>query len=245
MIQLLTAPMFGTKHILGLLYVVILVVVGIKLLGNNPTKRKILIITILFYVFEGLKLGYMIYRDGSYPMNHIPLHLCSMPLYIWPILYFSKKDSKLEKYALATAFTIVLGATLAALLNPGNIIGSNESWLPLTDNYLPWVSFTYHGLMLMSSFYLLTSKLYIPEYLDALRSLVFTFGLMIIALIVSFTIDQDYMLLHTGNGSPLKPVLDNSGQFVYTTLMIVVGLFVIGLISFISTFIYKLIKRGK
>ena len=76
-------------------------------------------------------------------MNHLPLHLCSMPLYIYPILYFSKEGSKLEKYAKATAFVVVLAGALGALIVPGNIIGSNEAWFPFTDNFLPWVSFTF------------------------------------------------------------------------------------------------------
>lgn len=244
MIELLTAPAFGEKHLVGLLYVIILVCGGILLLGKNPTKKKILVITLLFFIFEALKLGYLINRDGSYPMNHLPFHLCSMPLYIWPILYYSRKGSKLEEYALATAFVTVLGGAIAALLIPENIIGNNESWVPLTGNYLPIISFTFHGLMMMSSIYLLSSKLYIPKYTDAFKAISFTFVFMLIALIVNFTMDKDFMLLRSGKGSPLKFVLDNNGQLAYTLTMIGAGLIVIGFISTITTFVYKRINKG-
>lgn len=244
MTYLLAAPAFGTKHLLGLLYVAILICGGILLLLKNPGKKQILVITILFYFFELLKLGYLIIENGSYPMNHLPLHLCSIPLYIWPILYFSKSGSKLEEYALATAFVVVLGGAIAALLIPANIIGGNESWFPLKGNYLPFVSFTYHGIMIMSSLYLIISKTYRPRYTDAFRAMVLSFGFMLIALSVNLVMNKDFMMLNRGNGSPFQPIIESNGQLVYTLTMIFVGLLVIGFISVVSTSIYKLLKKG-
>lgn len=241
MLNLLAAPTFGPKHLLGLLYVVVLIVVGLQLLGKEPSKKKTLILIILFFVFEILKLGFLIIRDGKFPMNHLPLHLCSVPLYIFPIIYFLKDGTRIKKYALATGFVTVLGAALAAMLLPENIIGSNEQWIPFTDNFLPWVSFTYHGFMLLAAAWLLKSKMYVPEFKDVFRVMPFTFGLMILAMIANAILDKDFMLLNYGTGSPLVGLLDN-GQFVYTFGMIVTGLIVIGIISAITTSIYRLIK---
>ena len=147
----------------------------------------------------------------------------------------------MEKYALATGFVTVLGGALAALLLPENIIGSNEQWIPFTDNFLPWVSFTYHGLMILAAAWLLKSRTYVPEYKDVFRVMPFTFGLMILAIIANAALDKDFMLLSRGTGSPLVGMLDY-GQFVYTLSMIVTGLIVIGIISAITTSIYRIIK---
>jgi len=241
MFYLLAAPAFGPKHLLGLLYVVVLVVFGLKFLGKEHTQKKILVFIILFFVFEILKLGFLIIRDGSFPMNHLPFHLCSIPLYIFPIIYFIKDGTKLKKYALATGFVTVLGAALAALMLPENIIGSNEQWFPFTDNFLPWVSFTYHGIMILAAAWLLRTKMYIPEYKDMFRVMPFTFGLMILAIIANTLLDKDFMLLNRGTGSPLVGLLDN-GQLFYTVAMIVTGLIVIGVISGITTTIYRITK---
>ena len=240
MFDLLAASSFGPKHLLGLLYVVVLVVVGLIVLGKEPSKRKMLILIILFYIFEILKLGFLIIRDGSFLMNHLPLHLCSIPLYIFPIIYFVKDETKIQKYALATGFVTVLGAALTALLLPENIIGNNEQWFPFTDNFLPWVSFTYHGLMILAAAWLLKSKTYIPKYKDVFRVMPFTFGLMILAMIANALFDKDFMLLNKGTNSPLVGLLDN-GQFIYTLSMIVLGLIVIGIISAVITSLYKFI----
>ena len=241
MLNLLAAPVFGPKHLLGLLYVVVLVVAGLQLLGKEPSKKKLLILIIMFFVFEILKLGFLIIRDGSFPMNHLPLHLCSMPLYIFPIIYFVKDESKIRKYALATGFVTVLGAAIAAMLLPENIIGSNNQWIPFTDNFLPWVSFTYHGLMILAAAWLLKSKTYVPEYKDVFRVMPFTFGLMILAIIANTLLDRDFMLLNNGTGSPLVGLLEN-GQLVYTLGMITTGLIVLGIISAITTSIYRIFK---
>lgn len=241
MFQILAASLFGSKHLLGLLYVVVLVMVGLFLLGKESSKKKILILIILLFIFEISKLGFLIIRDGSFPMNHLPLHLCSIPLYIYPIIYFVKDGSKLQKYALATGFVTVLGAALAALFLPENIIGNNDHWFPVTNNFLPWLSFTYHGLMILAAAWLLKSKMYVPEYKDVFRVMPFTFGLMVLAIIANILLDKDFMLLNKGTGSPLAGILEN-GQVVYTISMIVTGLVVIGVISAITTSIYRLIK---
>ena len=59
MTYLLSAPAFGTKHLLGLLYVAILICGGIVLLYKNPGNRQILVITLLFYFFEFLILNFL------------------------------------------------------------------------------------------------------------------------------------------------------------------------------------------
>lgn len=245
MTELLTAQIFGLKHIQGLFYVLLIVVIGLVLFLKNAEKKQTLIIMTIFYILEVLKLGYLIIRDGSYPINHLPFHLCSMPLYIWPILYFSKPSSKLHKYAEATAFATILGGGIVALLYPETIIGNNDSWFPFTDNFLPFVSFTYHAMMIMSSLYLVLSKQYHPKYSDAFKAITLTLVFMIIAIIVNFSLDQDFMLLNRGNGSPFNTLIQEKGQMFYTFFMIGIGVLVIGFLSIIGTTFYYLINKAK
>ena len=93
----------------------------------------------------------------------------------------------------------------------------------------------------MASIYLLSSKTYVPKFKDALYAMMFTLGLMILALIFNAILDKDYMLLNYGNGSPFQFLLDY-GQLVYTTTMIMLGLVVISLVSLITTSIYKVVQ---
>jgi uncharacterized membrane protein YwaF len=239
MFHLLTAPTFGSKHLIGLGYVVLIIIVGLQLLKKDYTKQKLLVFIVLFFGLEILKIGFLIIRDGSFPMNHIPLHLCSIPLYAYPAMYFAKEGSYFERVAKTTSVIVVIAAGITALLQPQNIIGENETWFPATGNFLPLISFTFHGLMILAPLYLLRSKAYQPKYLDFFYAIQFTFGLMLIALLVNFTLDQDFMLLYKGNGSPLQFLLDQ-GQFIYTTTMIVLGLLVITIVSVTIASIYQL-----
>ena len=130
--SLLSAPLFGPKHLVGLGYVIVIVLIGLFAFGSKADKRKILILTLLFYLFEIIKIGYYLVESGTYPMNHLPLHLCSLPLYVYPILYFSKKGSKLEEMAMASAFITIIAGGIVALLIPTNIIGGKNNCLLFT-----------------------------------------------------------------------------------------------------------------
>lgn len=242
--NILAAPMFGSKHLIGLLFVVILVVVLLLVRKRKkiPTKDILLYLSIAFIVLEIIKIGTMWIRDGGFPMNHIPLHLCSLPLYLFPILYFAKEDSMLERIVKPAAYAAVLAAAIAALLIPTNIIGSNEAWIPFEGNFYPLISFIYHGLMIFSSIFMLRSKYYVPTFSDIPKAWLTTGCLMVVAMIVNVTMDKDFMLLNTGNGSPLVFIRDH-GQFLYTFSMIVLGLFVIALIIVITIGVQRLTSK--
>jgi hypothetical protein len=95
--------------------------------------------------------------------------------------------------------------------------------------------------MILAAAWLLKSKTYVPEYKDVFRVMPFTFGLMILAIIANTLLDRDFMLLNNGTGSPLVGLLEN-GQLVYTLGMITTGLIVLGIISAITTSIYRIFK---
>ena len=241
---ILTAPLFGPKHLsgLGLLLVLAVLLVVVLRYIKASEKNLILFSAIIFWIFEIVKITYMIVDNGKFPMNHLPFHLCSIPLYVLPILYFSKSGSKLEKYMKATLYGVVPIAGIAALVLPTNIIGSSESWFPLTENILPMLSFIFHGLMIFIPFYMVYKKAYVIKYSDIRYAYACTLTLMVGAMIVNALLDKDYMLLNTGNGSPLQFLLD-SGQVLYTTSMILLGLFVINLNFSIAAGIKFLMRR--
>ena len=244
--EILTAPIFGSKHLIGLLFVVILLI-GLHVLRKRKEvehKKMILWISIAFIVMEIIKLTIMTVNKGAFPMNQLPLHLCSLCLYVYPILYFTKKDSTLEKFVLPAAFATVLAAAVAALVLPTNIIGNNDHWIPFTDNFYPFLSFVYHGLMVYAALYLLNSGYLKLTFKDIPRAWATTGVLMVVAIIANAVLDKDYMLLRTGNGSPLVFLLDN-GQLVYTFSMIGLGLFIIALFILVAMGVQRLTSKNE
>lgn len=222
--MLLTAPMFGSKHLIGLVLVAILYTALYFLAKKKevPSKNVIFMFTIALLSLEFIKLLYLIIRDGSFPMNHIPLHLCSLPLYVYSILAFTKNETLKELVKPAAFAGVLFGGTIA-LLYPVNIIGGEVAWRFTGDNFLPFISFLYHGIMIFLPIYLIKSGTYEFEFRRLKDAYIVLVAFMALAMIVNAITGKDFMLLNTGNGSPLAFLLDNS-QIVYTGSMIVLGL---------------------
>jgi uncharacterized membrane protein YwaF len=228
--HLLTAPVFGSKHLIGLLAVVVLNVALYVVFQRRVKSEKtfVWILTIMFYVLEFIKIGYLIIRDGEFPMNHIPLHLCSMPLYAYLVWLLAKEGTMLKEAAKATAFGTVLIAGITALVMPVNIIGNLDNWALEADNFLPILSFVFHGLMVFSGWYIVKSGFLQVTKRTTLLAIAFTSALMVVALIVNGLTGSDYMLLNEGKGSPLV-FLRDIAPLLYTLTMILLGYALIAL----------------
>ena len=243
--NILSAPMFGSKHLIGVLIVLALLLIvfyvfkKFNLYNKSNQLRVIIVFTILFYLLEFLKLGYTMYPTWEFPMYHLPFHLCSLPLYLYPLLIFVPSSSKFMAYISSTAFATIMFAAILAFAYPSNILGGSESWFPVKDNVLPLISFTYHGLMIFSSIYLIKSRMFVPTKDSYIKAITVTLVFGIMGIIVNYLFDKDFMLLTKGNGSPLQFLIETS-QVLYTLSMILIGLIFIVLTIFISS---KLIKK--
>lgn len=232
----LVAPLFGDKHFMGLVFIAILFIFFLQIVNtrSNPNHHKsILVFMILFYILEFAKLGYIIYGDKSFPIYQLPLHLCSLPLYLYPLMYFFKNSKIVDSYIKPTAYSLVLIAGVMALAMPTNILGNANSWFPLKDNILPIISFVYHGLMIFSSIYLLKSHFYQFNVNGYPKTMIVGLIFAIIAMFFNDILDKDFMLLNKGTGSPLNFILDISKP-LYVISMIGGFAILVGIVFFIT-----------
>lgn len=238
--MVILGDIFTMKHFSGLLYVVLLGVFTFLILSRNNVKGKqfALIFMVIFYVLEVLKIGYL-WIGSSFPMNHLPFHLCSMPLYLFPIYYFSKEGSKLERIAQSGIYGVVFMAGFVALVMPTNIIGNEPNWSLVRGNFLPLVSFTYHGFMMIAPIYMIVNKLYDFQYKDYFYAVLCALGLMVLAVTANGLLDKDYMLLNYGNGSPFQFLLETS-KLVYMMSMVILGFFIIHINYFVTMVVVDL-----
>ena len=239
----ISAELFGTKHLMGL--VVTLVVIAVMFLVSEKvfkkdTKLTLLVVLGLFYILEILKIGYMWIDKGSFPMNHLPFHLCSLPLYLTPMVVFIKNEKVLKYVLPATVAGLMFGGTVA-MLYPVNILGDGSSFFPLSDNFIPLVSFVFHPLMIFTAIYLVFSGRYKMKFFTFINGFPVIIGFMLIAMIANVIFDQDFMLLNRGSGSPFQFLLETS-QWLYVGSMIVLGL--LGIAIFHSV-VYGLAKVTK
>ncbi len=218
MITFLSADLFGMKHISGLLVVILLVILALYLVEKYKPKTFFVLVTVtlIFFVLELLKQ-----IESGFPMNHLPFHLCSFPLYLYPIITFVKND-KVKQFVLPAAYATVLFGGLIALLYPSNILGSENTWALVHANYLPYIAFVYHGAMIFAPIYLLRSGEYKITMQKLIPAFIVTFIFMASAMIVNAIFDKDFMLLNYGNGSPFQ-FIHNTSPILYTISMILLG----------------------
>ena len=236
---ILSAPIFGSKHIIGLLVVLALVILTLFFIEKRelPFKIVILVITAGILGLEAIKLIYITTRDGSFPMNHLPFHLCSLPLYLYPIISFARRP-KVIQFVLPAAYATVLFGGLIALLYPTNILGGEVTWALTKDNFLPYLSFLYHGLMILGPVYILRSGFYRINLLKIKEAFIVTFIFMVMAMIVNFIFEKDFMLLREGNGSPFQFIRDIN-PILYTVVMIFVGFLAVFIFHGVTCLIVK------
>lgn len=237
--MLLTAPIFGSKHLLGLTVVFVLYV-GIYIVVKRKEfqpKNVIISIAIFLLLLELGKIIYYVNENGSYPIGHLPFHLCSLPLYLYPLLAWCKND-KVKEFIKPAAFSGVLFGGVVALVYPINIIGDNLTWAINKENLLPYVSFVYHGLMIFAAIYLVKSGVYQYKVTDVRNAIIIMLEFALIAIIVNFILNEDFMLLNEGTGSPVA-FIRNISSTLYTFTMIVLGVIGVSLFHLSG----KLIKQ--
>lgn len=233
---LANAPIFGEKHIIGLVVIFLVIFFllhGVKKMDEKRQKSQIILFIILFYILEFAKLYYITKTSGSFPTNHLPFQLCSLPLYLYPFMVFSKNNSRLANFVKPAAFSIVLIAGLTALIMPSTIIGVQLSWLPLSLNVLPLISFTYHGLMIYTALFLIRSGYYKFSIKDYKYAVMTVIPLLLAALLMNHFFDKDFMSLNRGSGVPFNTLIETS-QLLYTSTLIAVGFFAIYLVFFVT-----------
>ena len=182
---MILAAIYNLKHVIGLTFVILLVIA--LFYGVNRFKwsneKVYFSLFVAFYVLEFMKILLMILDGGGYPLNHLPFHLCSLPLYVSPFLAFVNNKKVLDYIKPAAFATVLFGGTIA-LLYPVNIIGS-ESWLPLKENVIEMVSFNYHALMIFLPLYMIQTKDYVIEWKKLKYAFLASFVFMVLAIIVN------------------------------------------------------------
>jgi hypothetical protein len=240
------AQVFGFKHVfaLGLITLVII----IFLVWLQPKQSKLLqqqrlyiaVFAILFYAIELLRLIFLIRRDGGLAIYQLPLNLCSVPLYLYPLLVADKKIKGLKTWLMPPAFATVMLAGVIALIIPSNILGNEISWFPLENNLVEMASFLFHAIMVAAPLALIKIKFYSPKIKDIPYALAFTGVFAGIAMIVNYFTNQDFLLLNYGTGSPFQ-FLINQSKLLYQIVMIGLGATLISLFFIVG----DALSRGK
>lgn len=219
---ILTPAVFGMKHLTGS-FVTLLVIISMLWLALRPSVNRnvILRMSALFLIaLELFKYAYTLATDGSIGAYMYPFNLCSFSLYVMPVVAFGK--GKVKSFLTPFTYAVGLLAGTLVLLYPSNVLGNSDFWFPVTE-VLPFHSFIYHGNMVFFSLYMVASKLYRPQFKDFKLALFVLVVFAFFANTLNFLLDQDYMLLREGNGSPFQFLIKDVHYIAYLGVMTGLG----------------------
>lgn len=229
-------PDFGTKHLIGLAWLLTLIAIVITVLliirkKNNfgeKFDRAVIRYTCYFmWAWEIIKTIRMInYEDygpvGYYPLWMAPFHICSMGLYAYLIIG-SKRPGKLAEWVTPFAYAVLMIVTSIILIIPGSagLLGTPEDWSFVFHNILPYQTWLYHGCLLFVSLYMALSGFYRPRWSDIYKGATVLAIVAIGAQILNFTLEgsgADFMTLRYGRGNPFAFLLETTPILYYLVL---------------------------
>ena len=136
--------LFSTAHLLScgiLLLFILLLYKGFRALQEGPQRRILQGIAVFMPLLEAFKLGLLLY-EGVFAGDYVPLYLCSMGMYLFPIVAFSRHPRR-ASYAGTVSLLFVLPGAVMALLFP-NWIG----YYPAIS-FMSLYSYIWHGLLIL------------------------------------------------------------------------------------------------
>lgn len=230
-----TSPLYGTKHLLGLLMMVVIAALYLgpllyyKKKMNEKSFRLVLQLTIIFmWVLEIIKFIILLRIHGNIPLGEFPYALCSTPLYLFPFVAFGR--SKFAEYLKPAAFIVGLLAGTITLLYPSNILGGPVSWFSLSEELFPLRSFVYHTVMILFSAGMLITGIYKIKKGDLIKALVVLLVLSGFAIFLNTIIpNADFFMLGMGWGSPFA-FLREISPLLYIFVMLTLGVSAITLV---------------
>lgn len=217
---------FGPKHLIGTAWVLSLVILSLFLLLRvikvKNHRRVLRIVTVLLLILEVMKqVKAIVDAGGTYPLWALPFQLCSVPLYLFPLVAFG--NGKFRDFLLPGTYTISLCAALAMLSFPSTVLGTTDGWIPLVGNYFPIVSFAFHGCMVLFALYLPLSGIYRPKGKDFGKAYLTILFFAVIAIVVNSVFGTDMMFLNNGYGMPFAFILQDFGRAAYYLFMAVLA----------------------
>ncbi|MCR5491833.1 MAG: YwaF family protein [Bacilli bacterium] len=238
---------FGIAHIIvsslvTVAFIGLGVFFGLRLRGADE-KRRMRPIRIATIIFLAVQLTYYIVnivRDGWADLvSSLPLFLCDIQLFSLPLAAWGK--GRLQK--IGFDFSIVLGL-LAALMGAwfnAAVFSNNPIW-----SYDVIWNYVNHCVPGFISIYIVFGRFTKLHFKDMLV----TFAVMLlfegVALLVDFTLDENYMFFRSSSGTPFSifETIAAGNQVVYV-ILVILGMHAYVAVYYLIYFIVEKVREAK
>lgn len=224
---------FSGVHIAWLVFFVVLVITNCMWYRNMRYRSRDLwrkIVAGLIVLDELFKMA-MLTIGNRYTVDYLPLHLCSINIFIIAIYSF-KPNNTLGAFL----YTVCIPGAIAALLFP--------SWtsLPL-GNFMHIHSFTVHILLALYPIVLCVGGDIRIDVRNVPKCLILLIGMAIPIYAVNLLLDTNFMfLMHADAGNPLQVFEQLWGNHLLGYPVIIAGVLIV---MYLPVVIYKAVMQKK
>ena len=194
---------FGATHLFWLTFFIIFAIgcCYIYKVSDKERRLKLRKLIALLIVSDEIFKIVMLLIGGNYSVKYIPLHLCSINIFI--IAYHVYKPSKVLDNFL---YAVCVPAALAALIAP--------TWIELPFmNFMHIHSFTIHILLATYPLMLVVGKDICPDIKQIPKCIIFTVIMAIPIYFLNLLWDTNFMfLMYAEPGNPLYWFGENFGH---------------------------------
>ncbi|MCR5676118.1 MAG: YwaF family protein [Lachnospiraceae bacterium] len=212
---------WGGEHLAVIAVVVLFLAVSLLLYRRPDEKKKKTVLYVVAFLLPALEVWkiLMLTVSGCMGIGHLPLHLCSMAIYLYPVSVMTKTPGVRETLTEIGTVTL-LPAALGAILFP------DWTMYPIL-NFYSLHAFVWHTLQILFPLLCLLDGRCRPDIRHLWKNTVFLLaGGIPIGMFDRFTGCNYWFLLRPVSGTPLQWLYDLFGKNGYLlSLLILATLF--------------------
>ncbi|MBR2967956.1 MAG: YwaF family protein [Clostridia bacterium] len=186
---------------------VVMIILGVVLriwLGKKPEKIRMIplqICTVFLLVIEVIK-QVKSFEGGQYDLYSLPLHFCSLFLYMLPLMCFYHGKYKQQVRAIATT---VSGSLFILIVIYPSLIYSGASIDNFFNGFFSFHTVAFHTVATFTFVIIVALNLHTPDFKkDAKAVLFFMIGYCVVAGIVAQVLKTNYNNFYHCNIPPLQ-----------------------------------------
>jgi len=224
---------------------VVLAIILRLTLGKREEKARRIPLQIIAVILLALEVGKQTLSIiKGYDLYHIPLHYCSLFIYVLPVMAFYKGKHRQKVNAIGAGICAAL--TLLMLIYPGIIYSGGNVRAYFTD-FFSFHTVTFHNLAMFAFPVILALELHTPQKGDGKAVAVFALGFTVVAGTMAQVLKTNFANFYSCNVAPLETVRLNMQEVigVVPTQIIYVAIVAVLHIGFtvLSYVLYSLVRN--
>jgi len=227
---------YGIPNIISILFCFIFLLISFLRYRKSSYKDKLKPLKLIFFIvviLEIIKIFYHIASQKAYPPQRYPLLFCSLPMFLYPIIFSTKEDNILSRMSKGISIFpfLVIGLLYAVLIPKGN---EEIQVYPYIMNFH---SRFYHFLIGAGALYMVIIKLYDFRFKDffvvALGCCVYFLVISILSLFIGGS------FLYIGVNTAYLEYFHNTFGYFTTYLLACIALFIAGFVLYSLVYLIK------